>query len=124
MLVLLTLAVAGCDRAVPPAPPTACTDVGLVPGVVFDLSAFKPTGTPTVTACVLQRCKVVQPGMADIVEDSALGPEPVSVTLSVDGLLRGSATVTPHKEQPNGPACGPTGYVGSVRATADGQLTS
>lgn len=118
MLVLVALAVVGCDKA---ASPKACTLIGVVPGVTFDLTAFHPTGTPTVVGCVRQTCKPVTPGTTDLVEDQTLTAQPVPVTLTVDGVPRGSVTVTPHEEQPNGPDCGGA-YVGSVRVTAAGQL--
>lgn len=120
VLVLLALTVAGCDKVVP----KACSAVGVVTGVSVDLTAFQPTGTPTVVACVREKCKPVTPGTTDLVEDPTLGAGTVPVTLTVDGVLRGSASVTPHKVQPNGPDCGPTGYVGSVRVTAAGALVA
>jgi hypothetical protein len=119
--VLLVLALAGCDRLIP----KRCDAVGAISGVAFDLTAFAPTGTPTVVACLRGRCKPVTPGIVDTVEDQTLSAaDPVPVTLTVDGVPRGSATVQLHKNQPNGPQCPPTAYFGTVRATAGGQLAT
>jgi hypothetical protein len=111
--------------------PTACGLVGAESGVGVVLDAsLVPAATPvTVTACAGQTCQTQSYTTTDSARffvmslDSGQASVTVSVVKANHQIFAGTTTIETVKNQPNGPACGPTVWGASVTAHANGQLT-
>jgi hypothetical protein len=120
---VLLLVLGGCIRAAP-----GCTAVGGVSGVTFVLDALvTEPGFFTIRACADGHCESFEDRPAAVFVElvDVSQPKVVAVTLTVtqSGSVFDAATdVELRKFEPNGPRCGPTVYVGLVRATASGTL--
>jgi hypothetical protein len=115
----------------------ACSAVGAFAGIQVSLPpvALTASGAITVKACADADCDTHRlqgaqgPGSTPVVGDHLHGPDPVRVSLVIHDhtgrlLFRGSTSVTPQKDQPNGPGCPPTVWVGHVVASGTSTMTS
>jgi hypothetical protein len=110
----------------------ACTEIGCISGVWFDLSqlAAASAGPMDVHACVDATCVDVSAMAPDpvLVQTTEAGPRTAVLTITVrDGgrlLSKGRATVELRKASPNGERCGPVCYSAQVSATPRGLTQS
>jgi hypothetical protein len=114
-----------------------CSAVGALAGIQVTLppAARSASGAVTVKACADSQCETHRisvtsgPGSRPVVGGHLHGPSPVRVSLTIHDsagrtLFNGSTTVTPQKDQPNGPGCPPKVWVGRVVASGSHTLTS
>jgi hypothetical protein len=130
--VSLVLALGSCAVI----PGTACSDVGAISGIVFELDDVLATHrgeTLLVTGCVGSTCDTLEVPARPSRRELAVGqglvtddsPVPISLTVTRrdgDTVFAGQLEVNPVKQQPNGPGCPPVAWAARVTATGDGEL--
>ncbi|MDA8341282.1 MAG: hypothetical protein M0007_03545 [Actinomycetota bacterium] len=112
-----------------------CSLAGCFSGVTVELEAFPvpPQPSTAVTVCVDRHCSTEHPGATPLGAATAMTPttgaEKVRVSIKIvgpDGSLVASdaTTVRLHKNQPNGPSCGPTCYDAVLVLNPQGRLVA
>jgi hypothetical protein len=132
VIVCTLLAAPACSR------PQICTLIGGYTGFLVDVPGFPPPPTepgvsvagvgPVITVCIAEDCRDTTLGGQRgpwIVPDDRLTEQTVAVTVTVSSGAGFSTsavgTVTPARQEPNGPGCG-TWFSAEVTLPGDGTL--